>query len=195
MNKIIIAGIDYSMTSPAISIHDGSLEMGFHRCNHYYLSRQTSLVDKFDKNIEGFAYPDYKEEIERYLKIAKWAMNILRENDVTHVFLEGYSMGSKGKIFNIAENTAMLKAGLYLESLFIELVPPTTLKKFATGKGNSDKTKMFSHFHENEPGAIDLQNVITPKRDSIGNPVSDIVDAYYLCKYGFNELRDRGVLI
>ena len=32
---------------------------------------------------------------------------------------------------------------------------------------------------------IDLQEKLSPKSKQIGNPVSDIVDAYYICRTGF----------
>jgi hypothetical protein len=129
--------------------------------------------------------------MERFLGLSKWAMSILKKHKVTHVFLEGYSMGSKGKIFHIAENTAMLKVGIHLAGIPLESVPPTTIKKYATGKGNSDKVKMFSCFLEREPGAVNLQQLITPNKQTINNPVSDIVDAYFICKYGFAQLLDQ----
>jgi len=194
MSKIIIAGIDYSMTSPAICVHDGSDSFTFSNCSLYYLSRQVKLVGTFEKNLFGSDYPNYKGDMDRYMKLSKWSMGILKKHKVTHVFLEGYSFGSKGQVFNIAENTAILKIGLHLEGLESESVAPTTVKKFATGKGNCDKEKMFASFQANEPGAIDLQQILTPNKKSIGNPVSDIVDAYFICKYGFDTLKDRKVL-
>ena len=62
----------------------------------------------------------------------------------------------------------------------LEVVPPTTIKKFATGKGNADKTMMHKSFIE-ETG-IDLKTTITPDKKEVDNPVSDIVDSYYICK-------------
>lgn len=185
----VIAGIDYSMTSPAICIHDGSNTFSFDRCTHYYLSRQAKLIGKFSSNIVGCEYPTYKTEIERFLAISKWVCGILEQHNVTHVYLEGYSMGSKGKVFHIAENTGILKLSLHIMNLPIESVPPTTIKKFATDKGNSDKTKMYSHYETYEPGAVDLHNLLTPNRTGITNPVSDIVDAYFICKYGYENLK------
>ena len=60
-------------------------------------------------------------------------------------------------------------------------MPPTVLKKFATGKGNSDKEKM----HEAFVGqfGVDLRRAMTPLNTKVGNPVSDIVDAIFLCRY------------
>ena len=35
---------------------------------------------------------------------------------------------------------------------------------------------------------IDLRWKITPNKTKIGNPVSDIVDSYYICKQLFHEI-------
>jgi len=36
-------------------------------------------------------------------------------------------------------------------------------------------------------GNPDINKTISPKKSTIGNPVSDIVDAYYLALYSFNN--------
>ncbi len=48
--------------------------------------------------------------------------------------LEGYSFGSKGKVFHIAENTGILKYKIHNMGVPLEVIPPTTVKKFATGQ-------------------------------------------------------------
>ena len=58
---------------------------------------------------------------------------------------------------------------------------PTTVKKFATGKGNADKTMMHKSFMDDV--GIDLKEEITPDKGTVDNPVSDIVDSYLICKY------------
>ena len=62
----------------------------------------------------------------------------------------------------------------------VEVVNPSIVKKLATGKGNADKVSMHQAFVEETKH--NLFNLITPNRKGIGNPVSDIVDAYYICK-------------
>lgn len=60
------------------------------------------------------------------------------------VVIEGYSFGSKGRgVFQLAEWGGVLRLALY-ESGFRTLeVPPTSLKKYVTGKGNSPKEQMI----------------------------------------------------
>lgn len=56
--------------------------------------------------------------------------------------IEGYSFASKGgKAFDRVEFGALLRYRLMARMRLIE-VPPTTLKLFAAGKGNADKTAM-----------------------------------------------------
>ena len=94
-------------------------------------------------------------------------------------YLENYSMGSTGRVFSIAENTGILKYNLYLQGNPIILLPPSIIKKYATGKGNADKELMYEAFYNETK--IDLQNILN---SSISNPLTDIVDAYFICKYG-----------
>tara|TARA_R100000458_G_C8113716_1_gene135449 strand:+ start:56 stop:412 length:357 start_codon:yes stop_codon:yes gene_type:complete len=102
------------------------------------------------------------------------------------IAIEGYSMGSKGKVFHIAENTGVLKYKIYNSGIPLEVIPPTTVKKFATGKGNADKLKMHKTFI-NDVG-VDLREKITPDKTKISNPVSDIVDSYYICKFLYDKI-------
>jgi len=55
------------------------------------------------------------------------------------------------------------------------------LKKFASGKGNASKDDMYQSF-VSETG-IEIKNHINPKLKESDNPVSDVVDSFYLAKY------------
>ena len=99
--------------------------------------------------------------------------------------MEGYSYGSTGKVFHIAENTAVLKYLMWDEELEFEVVPPTVIKKFATGKGNANKEKMYEAFcDENKDSS--LREWLTPRSSNVISPVNDIVDSYYILKYGLS---------
>ena len=57
--------------------------------------------------------------------------------------MEGYSMGSRhGKTFDIGELGGMFKLEASQYEMEILIVPPATLKKWVTGKGNADKKQM-----------------------------------------------------
>ena len=106
-------------------------------------------------------------------------------HQVDKVLLEGYSYGSTGKVFHIAENTAILKYNLWDEQIPFSIIPPTVIKKFATGKGNANKEKMYEEFVKENPG-VDLRSDLTPRSSNVISPVNDIVDAYFIAKFGLN---------
>jgi Holliday junction resolvasome RuvABC endonuclease subunit len=58
-------------------------------------------------------------------------------------------------------------------------MPPTQIKKFATGKGNANKELMQDSFVK-ETG-VDMKKLLT-MTEKQWNPSSDIIDAYYIAK-------------
>ena len=60
---------------------------------------------------------------------------------------------------------------------------PSVIKKSCTGKGNADKEKMYDKFYE-ETG-INLMEELD--QTTLNNPVTDIVDSYYISKVGYEE--------
>ena len=68
----------------------------------------------------------------------------------------------------------------------LDIIPPSEIKKFATGKGNASKEKMYESFFQ-ETG-VPLTSFLGMSRQKtepqkIKSPVSDIVDSYYICKF------------
>ena len=93
--------------------------------------------------------------------------------------IEGYSMGSKGKVFNLAEHTGMFKYMLSSSGHKYTTVAPTTVKKFATDSGRSDKFAMMTFF--NKEHGRDLISLSHAK--TVASPYSDIVDSYFIAKW------------
>jgi len=178
---MIIAGIDYSIRTPSICVFAGKENetFTFKRCRFYFLTDTKKYANFFLKNIQGERAQDWNTDEERYKSIADWAIDKL--HGCEQIALEGYSFGSKGKVFHIAENTGILKYKIHNMGVPLEVIPPTTVKKFATRKGNADKTMMHNSFKEDT--GIDLKTTITPDKGMVDNPVSDIVDSFYICKY------------
>lgn len=177
-----IAGIDYSMTSPCICVYEGVLSnFNIKGCKWYFLSDKKTIADKtfFDGKIESQSFREWKNQIQRFKNIASWAYEKIK--GCSMVMLEDYSMGSKGKVFHIAENCALLKNELYVNEIPFYTVPPTVLKKFSTGKGNSPKEEMYDCFLKETK--VDIKDYINPKLKESDNPVSDIVDSYFIAKY------------
>ena len=93
-------------------------------------------------------------------------------------------MGSTGLVFNIAENAGLLKHYLWKRKYTYNVVPPTVIKKFATGKGNANKILLQDCFEAETNYYIKKKLSMTDKQM---NPSSDIIDSYYICKYGFEQ--------
>lgn len=56
------------------------------------------------------------------------------------VVIEGYSFGSKGAaVINIGELGGVIRHSLWSQSIPYVEIPPSCLKKYATGKGNASK--------------------------------------------------------
>lgn len=178
---MIVAGIDYSMTSPAICIHDGS-EWKIENCTFYYLSHNKKNIVNTDK-FSGSLYEEYEHDAHRYSNLSKWSMNIIKNARVDKTFIEGYAFNAVGRVFQIAENTGILKYNLWKSNIPTEVFAPPEIKKFATLKGNANKQMMYDCFVK-ETG-VDIRSELDILNKDKWNPVSDIVDSYYIAKFGF----------
>ena len=163
-------------------IYTGKKEdFNFDRCKLFFLANQKKYEYFQYKNIEGSQQiQNWESAEERYDFISDWALDIFIHNEIEEVILEDYSYGSKGKVFHIAENTGILKWKMWNSELKYHVIAPTVIKKFATGKGNANKEKMYESFLQET--SRNLQEELVIKSENIGNPTSDIVDSYYICK-------------
>jgi len=180
---MIICGIDYSLSSPAICVHEGD-EWHYDNCNFYYFFKSKTEKDRIELDqFHGTRYPElWSSDSERYHKISQWAIKIVKSYVINKAFIEGYSFGSVGRVFQIAENTGVLKYRIaHQQQIPMEVFAPTEIKKFATGKGNANKDKMYESFIFDTGVDILAQCDIITK----SNAVNDIVDAYYIAKLGF----------
>ena len=185
-----IAGIDNSLTSPAICVYkdenDGHFD--FDKCVVHYLSnneRQQQLATGSGlDNLKAEPYPEWQSEEERHEKLATWAYNLVQGCE--EVFLEGYAFATsvQAGVRSIAENTGLLKHKMWKNKITFKTYPPTVIKKFATGKGNANKELMYEAFKYELLTPNDLKEQLTPRAMKITNPISDIVDSYFIAKAG-----------
>ena len=180
-----IVGIDYSLNSPAICIADDNFD--FNKCSFHFLTSKKKHIGKFGKNIFGYEIKDYNTPIERFSNISTWALDIIHKHkeNTAKVFIEGYSFGSKGQaVFQIAENCGILKYRLQMSpSMLYDTIVPSVVKKYASGKGNADKQLMYDSFKKETN--INLMNLF--EQEKLNNPVTDIVDSYYIAKVGYEN--------
>jgi len=187
-----IAGIDYSLTSPAICVWKSTDDrlFDFDSCDLYYLEnsqrwKSTTASSHGLLNLHPEEYPEWNTEEERHDLLSNWAMSIIQ--GCNEIYLEGYAFATVGKshVRSVAENTGLLKHKMHKVKQTFSLVPPTVVKKYATGKGNANKEVMYEAFSAELVTPSDLKSRLTPKSKKLSNPVTDIVDSYWLCKYGW----------
>ena len=184
-----IVGIDYSLNSPAICIADDNFD--FNKCSFHFLTSKKKNIGKFGKNIFGYEIKDYNTPIERFSNISNWALDIIHKHksNTAKVFIEGYSFGSKGQaVFQIAENCGILKYRLQMSpTILYDTIVPSVVKKYASGKGNADKQLMYDSFKEHTKK--DLMKIFDMQ--TLNNPVTDIVDSYYIAKVGYENIKSE----
>ena len=188
-------GIDYSLSSPGVCVNTSDGEFKYEDCTFYFLTNtkkyDATFCRPFVTNVRyiGTQHKPYSSEPERYSQIADWVIDIIKSQSQLMIGklwekkpiiqIEDYSYGSTGRVFHIAENLGLLKYKLKMEcGLDYTLLPPSVVKKFATDKGNANKELMLDAF-EKDTGT-NLAQVFDTTSIS---PVSDVADAYFICKY------------
>lgn len=117
----VVAGIDQSYT-------------GFGYC-----------VDGLSKK-KGFPLTKFVHPIERLVYIHEWTTRWLEDEvmPVDLVVMEGYANAAKFGRESAGELGGVVKMAIHdVTSQYPLIVPPTSLKKFVTGKGNAKKNEML----------------------------------------------------
>ena len=187
-------GIDYSMTSPAVCVHNGNTSWDLGNCEFHFFANPKKVDFKeilfeskvYSPRFHAYEYPDsFKSDMDRFQFLSDWTISTFKEYDNIKVYLEGYSYGSSvGRVFNISENTGILKHKLHSLGIPFETVPPTVVKKYATDKGNANKQLLEDSFISET--SLDIRSMLN-QTDKQFNPSSDIIDSYYICQYGFDQ--------
>lgn len=194
---MITVGIDYSMSCPGITVHHG-VEWTHENCEFYFFIKPKAKIDyeryegDLGYNVYGKVQPwEYSSEEERYHTIMRWAMDIVlppgRHPKDVYIGLEGYSMGSKGQVFQIGENTGILKHEVYMRGCPVKIYSPNTIKLFGGKHGHADKQKMYDCFMEETK--IPIKEILKFKRNKIDSPLADLIDSYSICKKRFYDER------
>lgn len=172
-------GIDLSLSSPSLCIHQSG-GFNLNTCIFYYITNVKKTVSS-SNNLNGELWPQYHTDEQRYDIVSTWILDKIKKHGVTNIFLEGYAFNAVGRVFQIAENTGILKHKIWQQNIPCTVIPPTVIKKFATGKGNANKEKLNDVFEQETGFNLKAHLQLTPKQ---WNPSSDIIDSYFICKYG-----------
>ncbi|WAW11762.1 hypothetical protein nACB2_155 [Acinetobacter phage nACB2] len=164
------AGIDYSMSCPAIYIQrdDGS--------EKWYIVQEVLKLVQETETISVERHPKYNSKIERAIHLAKWAVGILRAEGVEVVNVEGFSMGASNgnAIFDIGAHGGILFYEILKHNIAVNFIPPSTAKKSFTGNGSAKKEDMCAKFFELKGWRF--SDVLGVKEND--SPENDLVDAY-----------------
>lgn len=198
--NLILAGIDYSMTSPAIVVYNGPKDEPFsHKnCKAFYFDdrKNAPLRPTCEMTLKPGWYPLWMVPEDRYQQLASWALSILLTENVHEIYLEDYAFGGSkskpGLVFNMAENGGVLKNNLFLMGIDIKKVSPTALKLWVADHGQAKKQD-FERVFKEETGIDDIRKILW-LTDKAQTPISDIIDAFYLCKWGVYD-KTCGVVV
>jgi crossover junction endodeoxyribonuclease RuvC len=120
---MILAGIDPSLSATAVVLSDPSAGPQGHRLRIF---GSKSLGDAV------------RPRFTRFKTLASQICDFLAQHRATHLYLENYAFGAKFIVTLLAEFGGILRSNLLDVGEVFE-VAPATLKKFATGSGNSEK--------------------------------------------------------
>lgn len=151
-----ILGLDQSFTSSGYTIfEDGAL-----------ISFGLVKIDKDEKNI-----------FERALTIALKICDIIKENNITQVNIEGLAFGMRGDATRDLAGlqftvVTMIKHKYPL--INVKLISPKSVKKFATGSGKATKQDMMDAL------PVDIKQQFIDKNYKKTTGLADITDSYFI---------------
>jgi Holliday junction resolvasome RuvABC endonuclease subunit len=177
-----VVGIDWSYTSPAITIiNNGEIE-------GIICIKAKKRQDVLDSRIKLLEYPIYSTELERFDKLSSLILSHI-PSDIQSAYIENYSYGpSVGLIFNLAESTGLFKYKFYKKfDAEVGILAPTEVKKYATGSGRAKKRQMVDKFMETEFDIYQSFCIENDNKEKIPKPIDDIVDSYWIAKYAYEQ--------
>lgn len=192
---MIIAGIDLSLTSPGLVVHDTDTKT---ITAYFYPARKRNRNIKLEVETEYAGGTLFKlvpipgkpgagmSLVDRYAQISKDIVDRIPLS--ARVLLEGYAFESRSSSASkLHELGGILKFRLFCrDRTRCEEVPPARLKKFFTGSGRADKLDMHTHFvTRGFPNLMECFGFSDCK--GCPNPVQDIVDAFTLVAFASEQ--------
>lgn len=193
---MISIGVDFSITGAAITVHCGDV-WNPHNCNFFAFTDTKRILSLSDDTFQ------FKEKIENDCKYRRYQMIVdeltlwmdikiirgLKHKLVPiEIFIEGYSMNSRGRVWDIAECTMMFKMNIRKKYNWdwYNVVEPTVVKKEATGKGNAKKFQMVDAFIRDTQIDLYAKFGMKPTMSNL-SPIADIADSYFICRHAFQN--------
>jgi len=173
---------DWSMSAPSFAVYDtDNGPLTFLNSDHYYLTTTKKHVHKLPNlHVYGDSVPAYENNEERWDLLSDAVMYVINRDGkkIDYFAIEGYAFGSSASsIHQIAENASVLKHKIYKEGIPIEIINPSTVKKWYSGKGNAKKDELYKVFVEKE--GIKLRDEFDLP-ETQWEPLAGIVDSWIL---------------
>lgn len=131
-----------------------------------------ALVEGDESRGTTIEAPNGQRGYQRLQLIAGRFIQLLENWNPDIILIEGYGMGMHGNVssfITVVEIGTMIRMALYQRGRSWWEVPPTTLKKWVTGKGNAKKVDMATHARQ---------------KWGYSSPSDDIIDALALAQLG-----------
>lgn len=89
-----------------------------------------------------------KEEIQRLKCILSEIIHIFKKERPESIGLEEYGFGTRGRAFKLGELGGVIKLAIYERGTCPIILRPGQIKKFLTGKGNTEKNLMLMNIYK-----------------------------------------------
>jgi len=174
-------GLDPSLNGYGMVVLDGAGKLVDYKLIHsgHKLTKKLMKDVAEDEHLEKIDLDECKKssliDAHRLTAFEVFISEVYEEYpNICGVAIEGYSHGSVGRVFQLGEIGGITRVAAYKRGITFIEVPPTTLKKFATGKGNADKIQIA--FAMNKGYGIDFSGYT--KSDNL-------FDAYALARFAY----------
>ena len=134
-----IIGLDLSLGSTGLAVRDDAGKITTHR-----IQSKPKATGPLVKTKRGMtASQTYEDKLTRFMLIGHRVAQLVPDGST--VYVEGPSYGSPGSSsHDIAGNWWLVLQRLDEKNCDVVVVPPATLKTYATGKGNTDKDNVLA---------------------------------------------------
>ena len=190
-------GIDFSVVSTGMCIEENGVYNFFwfprKKSNKFPVSGKVFDIVKTVCEVNWYettlASSDYSEgEKTKILDAKKLVEKIITNIPIgteLEIRIEGFSFGSKGQsMLDLVLFQGILRYELINGGYNVIFVPPKSLKKLFSGKGNASKDEMVNTFINldiNCSNVQKMQNIIQQDTRKTYKPYEDLVDAFALC--------------
>lgn len=166
-----IMGIDQSLTGSGIAIFKDGEE--------YYFLISTSKT----KNTKAPTI-DYTR---RLIEMTDEIQKLIKEYKPDYIGMEGMSFGARGSaVYDLGGLSHLLRTMFFKEKVKFVIIPPTVVKKYFTGKGNSDKLVMIE---EAMKRGANIPFFTTIKKQRVFD--DNVTDAYAIASFIEDYLDDK----